>query len=158
MKILPLILMLISLTSISNAQCNCQKISRDDGTELTQCNPLPVAYNDQTQVGLAAASNGHQKFVTLAIRFKGAAQKITGNLTIRLEDNNMITLELLNTELSLIGNSEVAQGVFLANETDLTKLKKSNIKTISFELQDGLLRTHDATSHSDIIKTQLSCL
>jgi hypothetical protein len=158
MKVQALILLLILLSFISKGQCNCQKISRDDGTVVTQCNPVPVAYNDQTQVGLAVASNGEQKFVTITVRFKGSAQKIIGNLTIRLKDNNMITLELINSELSLIGNSEVAQGVFSANKSDLIKLKKAGIKTLSFELQDKLLRTFEATSNSGVLKTQIGCL
>ncbi|MCB0538744.1 MAG: hypothetical protein KDE33_14605 [Bacteroidetes bacterium] len=143
---------------ISYGQCNCEKINRDDGSRVTQCSPLPVAYDNTTQVGLAAASNGQDKFVTITIRFKSTAKDIVGNLSIRLEDNNLITFELVNSGLSLIGNSQVAQGVFLANETDIAKLKKSGIKTISFKLNDGLLRTYQATSNADILKKQVICL
>lgn len=149
-------LMLIAF--IVTAQCDCEKINRDDGVIVTQCNPLPVAYDNNTQVGLAAASNGREKYITITVRFKYTAQDITGNLSIRLADNNLITFELVNSGLAFIGNSQVAQGVFFANELDITKLKKSNIKTITFKLADGLLRTYQATSNADVLKSQVRCL
>ena len=149
----------LTLTAlIANGQCNCEKINRDDGTTVTQCNALPVAYDNTTQVGLAAASNGEDKFITITVRFKSTAQDVAGDLSIRLADNNFMTFELVNSGLSFIGNSQVAQGVFLANETDIAKLKKSGIKTISFKLKDGLLRTYQATSNADVLKKQVACL
>jgi hypothetical protein len=158
MKTTILTLTLILTALIINGQCNCEKINRDDGTKVTQCNALPVAYDNTTQVGLAAASNGIDRFITVMVRFKSTAQDITGDLSIRLADNNLMTFELVNAGLSFIGNSQVAQGVFTAKETDIAKLKKSRIKTISFKLKDGLLRTYEASSNSDILKNQLTCM
>ena len=154
--ILTVIFMLTTFSS--NGQCNCQKINRDDGTIVTQCNPLPVAYDNSTQVGLAAASNGQDNFITVTVRFKSAAQDILGDLSIRLSDNNLITLELVNSGLSFIGNSQVAQGVYMADESHIAKLKKSGIKTISFKFKDGLLRSYQATSNADVLKEQVLCL
>jgi hypothetical protein len=158
MKTTILTLTLILAALLSNGQCNCEKIYRDDGTTVTQCNALPVAYDNTTEVGLAAASNGINKFVTVTVRFNSTAQDITGDLSIRLEDNNLMTFELINAGLSFIGNSQVAQGVFTAKETDIAKLKTSGIKIISFKLEDGLLRTYEASSNSDILKKQLTCM
>lgn len=158
MKTTLLTLTLILTAFITSAQCNCEKINRDDGTTVTQCDALPVAYDNTTQVGLAAASNGNDKFITIAVRFKSNAQDITGGLSIRLADNNLMTFELVNSGLSSIGNSQMAQGVFTANDTDIAKLKKSGIKTISFKLKDGLLRTYQATSNANVLKEQVVCL
>lgn len=158
MKLLTFTILLALTKIFVYGQCNCEKINRDDGTKITQCISLPVAYDNTTQVGLAAASNGQDKFVTLTVRFKSTAQDITGNLSIRLNDNNLITFELVNAQLAYIGNSQVAQGVFLANNNEINMLKKTTIKTISFKLNDGLLRTYQATSNSDVLKNQVGCL
>ncbi len=146
------------VSGITYGQCDCEKIARDDGTTITQCNSLPIAFDNSTQVGIAAASNGQEKFITITVRFKSAAKDISGDLSIRLSDNSLITFELINAQLAYIGNSEVAQGVFLISESQIGKLKKSEIKTISFKLQDGLLRTFEATSNAGILKKQISCL
>lgn len=158
MKLLTLTIFLTLMTIFVHGQCNCEKINRDDGTKITQCNPLPVAYDNTTQVGLGAASNGQEKFLTVTVRFKLTAQNITDNLSIQLEDNNLMTFKLVNAQLAYIGNSQVAQGVFLVNNIEIDKLKKAMIKTISFKLKDGLLRTYQATSNVDVLKKQVLCL
>jgi len=145
------------LTASLHGQCDCEKINRDDGTNVTQCNPLIVAKNNTTQVGLSLSSNGQDKFVAVIIRFISTAKDMTGNLSIRLIDNNMMTFELINTQLAFIGNSQVATGVFLATELDMDKLVKSDIKTISIKLKD-LLYTYEATSNADVLKEQVKCL
>jgi hypothetical protein len=140
------------------AQCDCEKIYRDDGSTITQCNALPVAYDNSTQVGIAAASNGIDKYLTITVRFKETALDITGNLTLRLIDSNLLTFELVNSQLAFIGNSQVAQAVFLIDDTKIVKLKNSGIKTISFKLKDNLLRTYQATSNTAVLKNQIICL
>ena len=140
------------------AQCDCEKIYRDDGTTITQCNALPVAKDNSTQVGIAAASNGIDKYLSITVQFKETALDITGNLTLRLIDNNLMTFELVNSQLAFIGNSQVAQAVFLIDDTKIIKLKNSGIKTISFKLKDGLLRTYQATSNTVVLKNQIICL
>ena len=44
-------------------------IKRDDGTNIVQCNSLKVASDNNTQIGLAIASNGESYFITVLIRF-----------------------------------------------------------------------------------------
>jgi hypothetical protein len=158
MKITILTLTLILTTILTYGQCDCEKINRNDGTTVTQCNALPIAFDNTTQIGIAAASNGEDKFITITVRFKSSAQDLTGSLTLRLTDNNLLTFEIVNSGLSMMGNSQVAQGVFLTNVDDIAKLKKSEISTVSFKLNDGLLRTYQATSNQDILKKQVGCL
>lgn len=143
---------------IKKTNCNCEKIKREDGTIVSECATLPVASDNSTQLGFAALSNGQEKFVSVTVRFKYTAQDITGNLTLRLEDNNLITMNLVNKGLSYIGNSQVAQAVFSTTLNQLKKIKSSSIKTISIKLGDGLIRTYKAEMNSDILQNQLLCL
>jgi hypothetical protein len=143
---------------LSYSQCNCENIKREDGTKVVQCIPLPISSDANTEIGLAIASNGKSNFVSLTIRFKNSAQKINGDLTIVLADNNLIKLSLVNNGLAFIGNSQVAQGVFLLNDSQKLKISKSKIKTISFELTDGLIRTYQGKMNTGILMEQVKCL
>lgn len=147
---------LLSIDSFS--QCNCETIKRDDGTNIVQCNVVQVASDNTTQIGLAAASNGEGIFITITIRFKNSAQNIVQNLFIRLEDNNMLSLPYVNSGLSYIGNSQVANGIFSLSELQAVKLKNSTIKTISVNLSDGFLRTYQLIMNNDVLMKQIKCL
>jgi len=137
--------------------CDCQNIHRDDGTEITQCLSLPVASDSTLEFGLAIASNGQDKFITTTIRFFGNAKEITGNLSIRLKDNNLITFELVNKGLAYIGQNQVSQAVFALNENQIKKLKSSELLMISLKL-DKLIQTLECNENISILKEQLSCL
>lgn len=158
MKKLIIIILLGLSISLTYGQCNCEKIKRNDGTTVTQCNPLPVANDNSTQIGLSIASNGKDNFVTLTIRFMSSVQNITGNLSLRLQDNNMLTLELVNAQLAYIGNSQVAQAVFKISDPDYSKMKNSKIRTISIKLSDGLIRTYEIKMNHDVLIKQLNCI
>jgi hypothetical protein len=148
----------IFISIISYSQCNCETIKRDDGTNVVQCNPLPIASDNTTQIGLAIASNGESNFVTIAVKFKNKAQNISSDLTIRLNDNNLIKLSLVNNGLSYIGNSQVAQGIFILNDNQKIKISKSKIKTISLKFNDGFLRTYKGEMNTGILMSQVNCL
>lgn len=139
-------------------KCDCETINRDDGTVITQCNPLPVANDNSTQVGLAVSSNGLDVFVALTVRFASTVKEITGDLSLRLMDNNMLTLNLINAELGKIGNNQVAMAVFIIDAGNMSKLKQSALKTISFRTSDGLLRTYECTLNSNVLARQLNCI
>ena len=83
---------------------------------------------------------------------------MTGKTTIRLNDNNLFSLELVNSDLSYVGNSQVANAVFLLTPESTVLLKKSNIQTISFSLSDNLRHIYELKMNSDIVKKQLPCL
>lgn len=158
MKKLNIFISLIFISNFTFSQCNCETIKRDDGTNVVQCNSLPVASDKSTQIGLAIASNGEANFVTVTVRFTGKAQNITGDLTLRLSDNNLLTLSLINNGLAYIGNSEVAQGVFMLNSSHKNKISNSSIKTISLKLSDGLIRTYEGERNTSILMQQVKCL
>ena len=63
MKKTILIFALAFISNLSFSQCNCETIKRDDGTNIVQCNSLPVASDNNTQIGLAIASFLGQWFV-----------------------------------------------------------------------------------------------
>lgn len=144
--------------SIKKVSCNCEKIKREDGSIVVQCSTLPVASDNSTQLGFALLSNGQEKFISVTVRFKHTAQDITGNLTLRLEDNNLITMDLINNGLSSIGNSQVAHAIFSTTEHQLDKIRLSSLKTISIKIGNSLTRTYKAEVNSDIFQNQLLCL
>lgn len=158
MKKLLILISLIFISNFSFSQCNCETIKRDDGTNVVQCNSLPVASDKSTQIGLAIASNGEADFVTVTVRFFGKTQNIAGDLTLRLSDNNLLTLSLINKGLAYIGDSEVAQGVFMLNTNHKSKISNSSIKTISLKLTDGLIRTYKGEMNTNILMQQVKCL
>lgn len=157
MKTIILLILCLGFAIANYAQCNCETIKRDDGNVI-QCIVLPVASDKTTQVGLSAASNGVDNFVSVTVRFSGNAVDFSGDLQLRLVDNNFITLEIVNSGLSIIGNSQVAQGVFLLSDEHLNKLKNSKIKTIIFKLKDGLNRAYQPEMNEDVLMKQVICL
>ena len=159
MRQLILILSISLLTNLSNGQCNCQKIKRDDGAVITQCPALPVSSDSKTEIGLSIASNGTSTFLCLTIRFvQGAIQQVQSKITLRLDDNNLFSVDLMKSEPSYIGNSPVTNAIFKIDATNILLLKKSSIKTISFKLPDNMLYTYIAKMNSDIVIKQLNCL
>lgn len=140
------------------AQCACPVIKRDDGANIVQCNPLPVAYNNETQVGLAIASNGGDDFITVTVRFKDYAQKLIGTVSIRLDDDHLFTFGLVNSGLSQIGDSYVSQAVYVLDSSALHRLSTSQLKTISVTFADEIVRTYKAVENRDVLISQLRCL
>lgn len=154
------LLAVIAMPALCYGQCDCENITRDDGSQVVTCNSLPVSSDKTTQIGLSAASNGSENYITLTIRFKGSAKNLSksGKLSIRLDDNNMIDVSLVNQQLSHVGNSQVAQGVFNLSPSQAIKLTNSNIKTVSFKLTDALLRTYQGLQNKNVLVRQLACL
>lgn len=146
-------------TSAIFAQCNCEKIKKDDGTTITQCPALQVSADNTTEIGVSIASNGTSNFFALTIRFlKGQVKDVVGKVTIRLDDNSMFSMDLVKSGLSYIGNSQVTNAVFKLSASNITLIKKSNIKTVSFTLSDKLLHTYQISMNNDVVKKQISCL
>lgn len=157
MKII-LIIVIISSSISLKSQCNCQKTIREDGTNITQCPPTPISYDDNSQIGLSAATNGINTYINLMIRFATKAQEISSDLTLSLEDGNQITLPLANKGLAYIDNSEISQAVFETTILQQSKIKASEIKTVSFKLANGLLYTYQPKLNANILILQLECL
>jgi hypothetical protein len=140
------------------AQCDCEKIQRSDGI-ITMCKTLPVAGDNSLQVGLSLAYNGRDIFINSTIRFlSNEPLKITGDLSIRLVDNNLLTFKLVKTQGSYIGNSEVEIGIYNIDENQFTKIRNSKILTITIVLNHNKMHTLEATFNQDILINQAKCL
>lgn len=158
MKVASVILFHLFFIQYIFSQCDCEKIHRADGT-VTQCTPLPIGGDENLQLGISLASNGKDNFITLTIRYiSGIPFKITGDLSIRLIDNNLLTFNLVNTQSSYIGNSEVENGLFLINETQFIKIMNSKLLTISIKLSDNRVHTIETTVNQAILMNQSKCL
>ena len=158
MKNLFLLLIILFDVQIILGQCDCQKINRPDGV-VVQCNPLPIGGDQNLQVGLSLASNRTGKYITVTIRYiSGPSLKINGDLSLRLSDNNLITFELVNTQSSYIGNSEVENAIFHINENQLNAIKYSNLLTLSIMLSDSRIHTIEATLNKKVLMNQVNCL
>ena len=154
------IAILFSVFLIQNiySQCDCEKIYRDEGP-VVQCKTLPLGGDNNLQIGLSLASNEKDNFITLIIRYiSGQSFKINGNLSVRLIDNNLLTFNLINTQSSTIGNSEVENGIFLINESQFIKIKNAKLLTLSIELSDNRLHTIGAILNQDVLMIQSKCL
>lgn len=154
----PVVILGLMFSGEIYAQCACPVIKRDDGANIIQCNPLPVAYNNSTQVGLAIASNGGDDFITVTVRFKENAQKLIGTVSIRLDNDHLFTFGIVNNGLAQVGDSYVSQAVYMLDEAALLKLSSSRIKTISVTFADEIVRAYNVVENRDVLITQLRCL
>ena len=56
-----------------------------------------------------------------------------------------------------MGNSNVCACVFLLSESNIEMLKKSNIKTMSFQFTDKIIQMYTVMLNADVLKKQLNC-
>lgn len=138
--------------------CDYEIIKRDDGIIVTQYPPIPISSDDKLQFGISISSNGYEYYLSALVRFFEIASKITSDLTIRLESNEMLTFKLVNSGLSYIEKSEAAIGIFLIKENQIESLKNSSILTVSFMLEDNLMHTLECKVNSSVLSKQLNCV
>ena len=131
--------------------CDYEIIKRDDGIIVTQYPPIPISSDNKLQVGISISSNGYEYYISALVRFFETASKITSDLTIRLDNNEMLTFKLVNSGLSYIEKSEAAIGIFLINENQIQILKNSSILTVSFMLEDNLMHTLECKVNSSVL-------
>lgn len=133
-------------------------VNKEDGSAMKIFYPLPITHDNTIEIGLSACTNGEDKFIMATLRFKTVAQNILSNLTIHLYNGNSLTFELIENKLAYIGNSQITQGVFLVQEAQITKIKVSEIKTITIMLSDKLLRTYQTVANADILMSQFQLM
>lgn len=143
---------------IGQCQSKCETINRFDGVTIISCEPLPVAGNENLEAAISLVSNGDKKFIALSVIFNSKAQNITGNLFIRLKNNSMLQFTAVNNEMNIIGGRELAQAIYRIDEFIINQLSNNLIYTISFRLEDQLLRTFESDINQDVIKNQIKCL
>lgn len=151
-------LLIITLTAFisASAQCDCETIRRNDGTNIVQCLPNLVAGDNYAEFGLSLASNGVDNYISLSIRFLKSHQNVNGNLSIRLENNNLLTFKYVNSQMQYTGGSKMCNAIFLlsSDDSDLIKIKNSRIKNLSIKMEDGLLYTYNAKANLDVLTKQ----
>ncbi len=139
------------------AQCNCETINKENVT-IKQCNPLLVGGDKTLHCGIALGKTGNEKHLSLTIRFIEKAMEVNSKITIWLQNGNSIDISLFNGGLAYVGNSQIAQAIYKLDDNIISKLKDSKIKTIAFTLTDGLRRTYEVKTNSDVIIEHLKCL
>ena len=129
-------------------------------TTLFRSSPLLIAGDNGLEIGIAAMHQQNSNYyVGLTVRFKSTpTQKINSNLFIRLKNNDLITLKYVNGQLGYLGGSQVAQAVFVSNNTQVAKLKNSALLTISFKLTDGIMRAYIIQMNGNALEKQLKCI
>lgn len=141
-------------------QCHskCETINRFDGITVISCEPLPVAGDDNLEAAISLVSNGEEKFIALSVLFNSTTQKLSGNLIIRLKNNSMLQFTAVNSEMNIIGGRQLAQAIYRIDDFIINQLRNHLIYTISFRLEDQILRTFESDLNQGVIKEQLECL
>jgi len=158
-SILLILLLLFTTSGYSQNDCNCQKMIKD-GNIVLQCQTLPVANDNSTQIALSVGSVNKSPYVSLTVRFKETAIEIDKSFELHLwlEDGNVVDLQYLNGGLAMIENSQMAHGIYPLNSAQIVKLKASNIKVVAIKLTDGLRRSYQIKLNADILSKQFKCI
>jgi len=154
-KLITIAFLILSLKSFG--QCNCQSFNKE-GKSVSICDVKPIALDNSLQVGISYGKVETKPIVTLSIRYRYSIKNIKSDITLSLNNGNMIVLPLQKSGSAYIGNNEVCQAIFTLGAAQKNKLLASPIKTISFYLDDGLFHTLEVTLNNDILQNQLKCL
>ncbi len=157
-KIFLLILSILVILFPCYSQCKCEKIDTEGVNKSYHCQTLPIASDNSTQVGITVASDYEQHYLALTIRFRYSALDLVSGLSIRLQNNKVIELDLAKSGISYIENSQVVQGVFTLTENSISELSVSGIKTISFNLSDNITHIYESKTNSNVLINQIKCL
>lgn len=151
-------LLLVFFTIETFGQCGCKLLTQNDGSIVIQCDPLPVASDSNTQLGLSFTATETYALIGVTVRFSSSSLKIAGDLDIRMANNQMLKLKMLNSQIVRVSDSELAQAIFIINDSHIDKLLKSNLSIITLKFSDGKLRTYKISQNSSVIKNQITCV
>lgn len=157
-KVFILLFLLFIIILPSYSQCKCEVIHEEKRSESFQCQTLPIASDNSTQIGITVASNYEQHYLALTIRFRFSALDLISGLSIRLQNNKVVEFDLIKSGISYIDNSPIVQGVFALTENGARELGKSRIKTISFNLSDNITHIYEAKTNISVLINQIKCL
>ena len=149
--------LLTTIFTPASAQCNCQTFTKE-GNVVQQCTVLPVGGDKSLQIAIGIGKVAETEYISLSIRFRYHAQKVRGSITLTLTNGEIIELALLNSGLAYIGNSEICQSTFLLDSADERMLKKSQIATVAFYLEDNLRLLLLVTKNKNVVQSQLNSL
>jgi hypothetical protein len=138
--------------------CSCNSMQRADGAFIIYCEPLPVAFNNELELGLSLLKNNSVIFGALSLRFHDKIKHIIGDINIVLQNGVNIKASLINQQDNYIGDFEVLLAIYNLTEQNIGQLKQSEISTISFKLNDNINRTYEAKTNQDAFIKHLDCL
>jgi len=120
--------------------------------------PKPVGSNTNIQVYLSIQTNSISYYLAVMVRYRNSALNMRSDFLIHLTDGHSVTLPLYSSDLVNSGGSEVCIALYEINNSQILKLKKSNIKTFVFKPIIGNREVMIASINKDVVKVQLNCL
>ncbi len=142
----------------STISCEYETVNRSDGVKIKVFETLPVVIDQNTETALSLMTTQNQNYISINVRFREDGEKLDGNLSLRLQNNNMLQLPLVNGGLSYIGGSNLAQAIYELTEENSIKLRQSDLKTISYQFENKVVHTFEVIQNANVLSNQLRCL
>jgi hypothetical protein len=125
MKLL-LFLWLLLISAIATAQCNIQINERDDGVAVKYTRPGRIGFSDRVMIALSMQSNGQEYFVAVLSIFEKAGIKLTGELTLKFQNNKSTTVEHYRSEMTTFNGLPACVSLFTTDSDDLIRICSSS--------------------------------
>lgn len=159
MKRLTIILVALICTNSIKSQCKVQTTNRSDGYTVKYLRPELVGSGNKCELGLSIQTIGNLCTINAVVRYiKANPKKLKGDLKIKLVDDNSIEPKLISTEFATQNNEQLTLGVYSLSNTDIIKLKKSPIKIIVFQEEEGLNQIVLISVNADVAQRHIKCL
>ena len=153
-----LILIFVLTSQRGYSQCNVQTIKKD-GKIAKYLNPELVGSAINCEIGLSFWKKGTSYWLSTTIRYLSSPKKTTGSLNIILKDGEYLELKFHSCDFATVEkNRLLAISLFEMTKLDVAKLKKTNIKSISFQETGGISKVVSVSLNSEVAKRQLNCL
>jgi hypothetical protein len=154
-KLITLITMFYCLSNF--AQCNFEKTIVQEKV-MKQFPPRPISADIKRQYALSINEFDNSKYLLLTIRFKGNFEKNNENLILDLSNGEKINLKSLKFGNDYIGGNDITHNQYLLTNSDIEKLKKSEINAIKLNFINGEKVYLETNKFKDYIKENLKCL
>lgn len=143
----------------SNFECDILTNNRPDGNVIKYFNPVPVAINDDYELGLSIYKNEtiNEIFVSAFIMFKNNSfSNLKGDLIIQTDSPNSISLKQSTSNKVEMNGRIFSVALYKITENDLEILKESKLKMVAFNLEDSKYG-ETITKNSGILLDELNC-
>jgi len=150
---------LLSSCINSPAQCNFKTTIKPDGDVIKYFNPKPVIRKSDYEVGIAIYKNitTNEVMLNVSVLFKSMKpQKLNDDVILQTANVKGIRLSPLVSDRVTMNGREVAIGLYKIKKSDYEELKKYNVKSIFFYLEENLIGS-TVTENSSILKSELNC-
>lgn len=161
MKKTILTLLLITLTSLTNAQCDIKTNYREDGNVIKYFNPKPVVKLSEYEVGTSIYYNETNQTcsITLTVMFKSINPlNISGDLILQLSGTQKsVKLPIINSNPLQMNGREFAIALYKINSENMKLLKQYPLKGIYFKMGN---KTHGSiiSENKTLLINQFKCL